>query len=288
MLLIDGAPGTLEALGRGARRRITQVSESREPRAAGHASPLDATARLGRLLMSRFSTQMPIVVILAIAIAGCGSHSPTSAVTVPTSAAASLPQGHPQAVEPIAGVQATASPGAGSVVVGDVNAHAPSLAEVKRELKQLNLCGGTTIRADAQPLVTSAGPGFAADPGTSQIVGQLPILTAELNALGKALGVTIYGISGYRTPAHSVAVGGFANDPHTKGLAEDIGVNSLLRSSAAQISESDLARFNLYRPFDPSDDPNNSEVNHVQLIPSGGPLSVAQATVAYDPDPTCQ
>ena len=54
------------------------------------------------------------------------------------------------------------------------------------------------------------------------------------------------------------------------------GVNSLLRSSAAQIPEAELARFNLYRPFDPSGDPNNSEVNHIQLIPSGGPLSLAQ------------
>ena len=100
--------------------------------------------------------------------------------------------------------------------------------------------------------------------------------------------MTIYGISGYRSPAHSVAVGGFANDPHTQGKAEDIGVNNLLRSSAAQISETELARFGLYRPFDPSDDPNNSEVNHIQLIPSGGPLTLAQATSTWDPDPSCK
>jgi hypothetical protein len=100
--------------------------------------------------------------------------------------------------------------------------------------------------------------------------------------------VTIYGISGYRTPAHSVAVGGFADDPHTKGEAEDIGVNSLLRSSAAQISETELGRFGLYRPFDPSDDPNNTEVNHIQLVPSGGPLTLAQSQSTFDPDPSCQ
>ncbi len=113
-------------------------------------------------------------------------------------------------------------------------------------------------------------------------------LTGQLNALAQALGVTIYGISGYRSPAHSVAVGGYANDPHTKGEAEDIGVNSLLRSSAAQISEADLARYGLYRPFDPSDNPNNTEVNHVQLIPNGGPLTLAQSTATFDPDPTCK
>jgi hypothetical protein len=175
-----------------------------------------------------------------------------------------------------------------SVLVGDPNAHAPSLAAVRKELNQLNLCGGATSSAEAAPVVRAIHPGFIADPGTQQTEGQLPEITAELGALGRALGVTIYGISGYRTPAHSVAVGGFADDPHTKGEAEDIGVNSLLRSSAAQISEAELARFDLYRPFDPSDDPGNSEVNHVQLIPHGGPLSLAQATASFDPDPSCR
>jgi hypothetical protein len=238
--------------------------------------------------MSRFSMQTPTIVVLAIAIAGCGSHTRTNTTPVPTTANASLPQAHPQAIEPLAGVQAAASADPGSAVVGDVNAHAPPLAEVKRELIALNLCGGATGSANGQPVITAAGPGFIADPGTSQTEGQLPQLTAQLNALGKALGVTIYGISGYRTPAHSVAVGGFADDPHTQGEAEDIGVNSLLRSSAAGISEAELARYGLYRPFDPSDAANNPEVNHVQLIPAGGPISLAAATATFDPDPTCR
>jgi hypothetical protein len=199
-----------------------------------------------------------------------------------------VPAPHPQAVEPQAGAQAAATVASAPAVVGDPNAHAPSLTAVKKELNQLNLCGGATSSAEAAPVVKSSHPGFIADPGTQQTEGQLPEITAELNALGRALGVTIYGISGYRTPAHSVAVGGFADDPHTKGEAEDIGVNSLLRSSAAQISEAELARFDLYRPFDPSDDPGNSEVNHVQLIPHGGPLSLAQATASFDPDPSCR
>ena len=195
---------------------------------------------------------------------------------------------HPQAVEPKAGVAAPAAAGDTSTPVGDPTAHAPPLAEVKRELKILNLCGGATSSAFAQPVVAASGAGFVPDPGTQQTEGQLPVLTARLDQLGKALGVTIYGISGYRTPAHSVAVGGFADDPHTRGEAEDIGVGSLLRASAAQITEAELARFGLYRPFDPSDDPNNPEVNHIQLIPSGGPLSLAQATGTYSPDPRCR
>jgi hypothetical protein len=193
----------------------------------------------------------------------------------------------------VAGAQAEVAGDAAGVApatdpVGDVHAHAPSLASVKHELQQLNMCGGAVNSAEAQPVVIGAGPGFVADPGTQQAQGQLPQLTAQLNALARSLGVTIYGISGYRTPTHSVAVGGFANDPHTRGEAEDIGVNSLLRSSAAQITEAQLARFGLYRPFDPSDDPNNSEVNHIQLIPVGGPLSLAQASSVFDPDPNCK
>ncbi len=234
------------------------------------------------------------VALIAVTLAGCGAAGQqgdrTTAKTDPPPSTASTPQPHPQAVEPTAGVAASSSAagGGGATVVGDVNAHAPPLAEVRRELQRLNLCGGVTNAANAAPIVASKAPGFIADPGTSQVQGQLPVLTARLDALGKSLGVTIYGISGYRTPAHSVAVGGFADDPHTKGLAEDIGVGSLLRSSAAQITEAELARFGLYRPFDPSDDPNNTEVNHIQLIPSSGVTTPAQSATRWDPDPTCR
>ncbi len=223
-----------------------------------------------------------------VAIAGCGTAQHGSGTPAADAGAISaLPQAHPQAVQPAAGAHAAASVG-GDAILGDVNAHAPSLAEVKRELKQLNLCGGAVSSADAAPVVQASGPGFVADPGTSQTEGQLPVLVARLDQVAKALGVVIYGISGSRTPAHSIAVGGFADDPHTKGEAEDIGVNSLLRSSAAQITEAQLAQYGLYRPFDPSDNPGNTEVNHVQLIPSGGPLTLAQSNATFDPDPSCK
>ncbi len=230
---------------------------------------------------------------LVVALAGCGAAGQrggrSTATADSTPQTATTPHPHPQVVEPTAGVGASSAPaGQGGTVVGDVNAHAPPLSEVKRELERLNLCGGVTNAANAAPVVTSKALGFIPDPGTSQTQGQLPLLTARLDALGKSLGLTIYGISGYRTPAHSVAVGGFADDPHTKGLAEDIGVGSLLRSSAAQITEAQLAQFGLYRPFDPSDDPNNTEVNHIQLIPSSGVTTPAQSATRWDPDPTCR
>jgi predicted small lipoprotein YifL len=245
--------------------------------------------------MKQARRKMIALALLAPALAGCGAAGGqgdrTTTPAKPPPATATTPQAHPQAVEPTAGVGAAApgsAPGGGETIVGDPNAHAPSLAEVKRELRLLNLCGGVTNAANAAPVATSKGPGFVPDPGTSQTQGQLPVLTARLDSLAKALGLTIYGISGYRTPAHSVAVGGFADDPHTKGLAEDIGVGSLLRSSAAQISEAQLAQYGLYRPFDPSDDPNNTEVNHIQLIPSGGALPPAQAATRWNPDPRCR
>jgi hypothetical protein len=242
--------------------------------------------------MTRFSMCIVAVAMLVIAVAGCGSQVGTTGGSATTNATAPVttapvPSAHPQAVEPAAGVQAAAAADPNTPVVGDPTAHARSLAEVKREIKELNLCGGVTDVADAQPVTTSSGPGFVADPGTSQTEGQLPILTARLNALALTLHVTIYGISGYRTPAHSVAVGGYADDPHTKGEAEDIGVNSLLRSSAARISEAQLAQYGLYRPFDPTDNPVNTEVNHIQLIPTGGPLSAATADADFAPDPIC-
>jgi hypothetical protein len=243
--------------------------------------------------MIRSGLTLVVVVLLGVALTACGGSSGQTPAAMPTgtqsSPAPSGPQAHPQAVEPQAGVAVPPSPAPSAAApIGDPTAHAPSLASVRRELAHLNLCGGTTSAANAAPLVATTAPGFVADPGTTQNVGQLPVLTARLDALGKALHVTIFGISGYRSPAHSVAVGGFANDPHTQGLAEDIGVGSLLRSSAAQISEATLARYGLYRPFDPSGDPSNSEVNHIQLIPAGGPLTLAQSTAAYDPDPSCR
>jgi Peptidase M15 len=223
---------------------------------------------------------------VALATTGCGASATRQATVEGPVGGATVPRAHPQVVEPAAGVAAP-SGSASTPAASDPDAHAPSLTEVKREIKELNLCGGVTNSSDATPIAGAHGPGFVADPGTQQTEGELPIITARLAELGRALGVTIYGISGYRTPAQSVAVGGFADDPHTQGLAEDIGVNSLLRSSAAQISEAELAKFGLYRPFDPSDNPSNTEVNHLQLIPAGGPLSLAESTAEYHEDPLC-
>ena len=95
--------------------------------------------------------------------------------------------------------------------------------------------------------------GFFPAPGTDYSAGVEPVLAARLDALGRALGLHLIGISGYRSPQHSVEVGGFANDPHTRGQASDTpGVEG--------VPEAVLNRFGLTRPF-----PGPAEADHIQL-----------------------
>ena len=114
---------------------------------------------------------------------------------------------------------------------------------------------GTVSAADDDRLVQAHGGayGFFQAPGTNYRVGDEPKLAARLDALGKALHLHLIGLSGYRTPQHSVEVGGFANDPHTKGQASDTpGVEG--------VSEATLNQFGLTRPFGGA-----AEADHIQL-----------------------
>jgi peptidoglycan hydrolase CwlO-like protein len=103
------------------------------------------------------------------------------------------------------------------------------------------------------PFVPHGGEwGFFQAPGTNYSVNETPIIAARLDALGKALHLHLIGISGYRTPQHSVEVGGFADDPHTKGLASDTpGVEG--------VPEATLLQYCLTRPF-----PGAREADHIQ------------------------
>jgi Peptidase M15 len=95
--------------------------------------------------------------------------------------------------------------------------------------------------------------GFFPAPGTNYSVGDEPQIAARLDALGKALQLHLIGLSGYRTPRHSVEVGGFADDPHTRGEASDTpGVEG--------VPEATLLKFGLTRPF-----PGAAEADHIQL-----------------------
>jgi hypothetical protein len=69
-----------------------------------------------------------LVVVAAIALAGCGATSTSS-----TTGAAAVPSARPHAVEPVAGSQAAAI--APSDPVGDPHAHAVPLSQVRQELR---------------------------------------------------------------------------------------------------------------------------------------------------------
>ncbi len=72
------------------------------------------------------------LVIVVLSLAGCGSSSSGGG----GAPAGTIPQPHPQAIEPTAGAQAAVQAAvSGSDPVGDVNAHAPPLSQVRRELR---------------------------------------------------------------------------------------------------------------------------------------------------------
>jgi hypothetical protein len=68
------------------------------------------------------------LLIIALSVGACGT---TGAVTSTSTTA--IPQARPQVIQPTAGVQA--GPATGDAPVGDLTARAPSLAEVKHELR---------------------------------------------------------------------------------------------------------------------------------------------------------
>jgi uncharacterized coiled-coil protein SlyX len=105
------------------------------------------------------------------------------------------------------------------------------------------------------PFVPHGGEfGFFPAPGTNYTVNEEPVIAARLDQLGQALQLHLIGISGYRTPQHSVEVGGFADDPHTRGEASDTpGVEG--------VPESTLEEFCLTRPF-----PGAREADHIQEL----------------------
>jgi hypothetical protein len=83
--------------------------------------------------------------LATLTLAACGGSGAPS-----RSATATLPGAHPQAIEPSAGAQASAV--IPSDPVGDPNAHAPSLAQVKRELKLEVISAPVTSAGYIDPL----------------------------------------------------------------------------------------------------------------------------------------
>lgn len=128
-----------------------------------------------------------------------------------------------------------------------------------------------TVTAHGKKLAVPSSPlhkgnvGFFAAAGTDYTKGEEPIIARYLGKLGESLHLHLTGISGYRSPSHSVAVGGFRNDPHTRGEASDT-------PGTEKISEKMLEKFGLTRPF-----AGAKEADHIQLSAKG--LEEAAAAV---------
>jgi hypothetical protein len=100
-----------------------------------------------------------IVVSATLALAGCGTSTDPSAnqthsadANADTSATSTVPQSHPQVIQPTAGVQAGTQGGATVTPVGDPNAHAPPLAQVKHLLHLEVIAAPVTSASYIDPL----------------------------------------------------------------------------------------------------------------------------------------
>jgi uncharacterized coiled-coil protein SlyX len=144
-----------------------------------------------------------------------------------------------------------------SAEVGELRSHRQALEQELSKIQASELAAAGNATYSGPVGAFSAAPegeyGFFPAPGTNYSVGEEPTIAAHLNTMGKALHLHLIGISGYRTPQHSVEVGGFANDPHTRGEASDTpGVEG--------VPEATLNQFGLTRPF-----PGAAEADHIQL-----------------------
>jgi peptidoglycan hydrolase CwlO-like protein len=121
------------------------------------------------------------------------------------------------------------------------------LVKAQREAAK---AAGITYSGGTAP---QGGYGFFPAAGTSYSQGDEPQLVRRLSKMAKELHLHLIGLSGYRTPQHSVEVGGFANDPHTRGEASDT-------PGLEGVPEATLHAYGLTRPF-----AGAAEADHVQL-----------------------
>ncbi|HUJ34067.1 MAG TPA: hypothetical protein VLW51_02580 [Solirubrobacteraceae bacterium] len=94
--------------------------------------------------------RLAAITAFAIVVAGCGGATVGSNAAHTSSSTATIPQAHPQAIEPSAGAQAQAV--APEDPVGDPNAHAMPLSEVRHLLSLEKVAVKTTTAGYIDPL----------------------------------------------------------------------------------------------------------------------------------------
>lgn len=111
--------------------------------AGGTRRPVAARAACSPGTLRRVMRRRPILAALAaaaLALAGCASARETRVLAARSGAsssarsAAAIPHARPQAVEPVAGAVPQPAARTGTLPVGDPNAHAPPLSEVRHLL----------------------------------------------------------------------------------------------------------------------------------------------------------
>jgi hypothetical protein len=137
------------------------AARRRNPRAAPRRllafDCVQALAKRLRASGTRVSRSWPAAAVALLGvgavIAGCGGGR--TATTVSDAAHTALPAGRPQAVQPTAGVQAqvvAANTNSAGLPVGDVNAHAPPLSQVRAELRMEAIAAAPSNATYIDPL----------------------------------------------------------------------------------------------------------------------------------------
>jgi hypothetical protein len=107
-----------------------------------------------------------------------------------------------------------------------------------------------------------------------------PGFLERLNAVGAALKRKIVIFSGYRTDAYSVAHGGFAGDPHTRGIAADVTVGGVpigrVRGAQAAIAAQGLRSGNQAGFYKGQPDPAHVDAAGGGIVARAGSSSYQQ------------